>query len=107
MESNHLYRCPCCDYFALKLTLVVAYLGAVHSAEPNFRVNCGVGDCSEVYTKVTSYRTHLYRLHRDALFPANVRDDASQGENGSTTSAAPDLASEAGAGSSEEECNGT
>lgn len=84
MEDNPLFRCPCCDDFALKLTLVVAHLGAVHSAEPVLHVKCDIGDCSEVYIKVTSYRTYPYRVHRDVWLPANVPNVVSTGHEHDT-----------------------
>lgn len=57
-------RCP---FFSFQLTKVVTHIGLVHSAEPNLNVFCGIGGCANSYSNFSSYRSHLYRRHRDVL----------------------------------------
>lgn len=59
--------CPRCPYFSEQFTKVVNHIGVVHSGDDNFTVYCGIAGCTNSYNRFSSYKTHLYRCHRDLL----------------------------------------
>ncbi|XP_040069990.1 uncharacterized protein LOC120842871 [Ixodes scapularis] len=65
------HRCFLCPFFAEKLTRVVTHIAEVHSSQSNFVVRCGVDGCCQTYKVFQSYRSHLYRHHRQYLTPSD------------------------------------
>ncbi|KAH9359487.1 hypothetical protein HPB48_000441 [Haemaphysalis longicornis] len=59
--------CPRCPFYSHQFIKVVTHIGLAHSAEPNFRVFCGIGGCANSYRNFSSYKSHLYRCHRSFL----------------------------------------
>nr|XP_037286457.1 uncharacterized protein LOC119179483 [Rhipicephalus microplus] len=60
-------RCPRCPFSSPQFTKIVSHIGLAHSAEPGFRIFCGIGGCANTYKIFSSYRSHLYRQHKDVL----------------------------------------
>ncbi|XP_049519397.1 uncharacterized protein LOC125943886 [Dermacentor silvarum] len=60
-------HCSMCPFFSCQLARVITHVRRVHSAEPNFNVYCGIEGCANKYTNFNSYRSHLYRHHRNLL----------------------------------------
>lgn len=85
-------HCPRCPFFSFHFTRVVNHIGLVHSAEPNFRVFCGIGGCASSYTNFHSYRSHLYRQHRDVLAESgsNLQQQLHETAAGGRSSEPPD-----------------
>ena len=54
----------CHKFSARSLKSTIRHIGNVHSRDPNFLVNCGIGGCTQNYTNFTSFRSHVYRKHR-------------------------------------------
>ena len=46
---------------------VVRHLGTVHAHESAFYVECCVPGCPRTYTNFHSYKSHLYKKHRDVI----------------------------------------
>ena len=38
-----------------------------HRSDPQLCIVCGIGSCNEMYKNYDSYRTHVYRKHREYL----------------------------------------
>lgn len=43
---------------------VLRHIGAVHSYEPHFQVQCGIDSCPKTYKKYTSWRKHILHQHK-------------------------------------------
>lgn len=50
-------------------------MGAVHAHEANFRVTCGIASCPRSFTNFHTYKSHLYKRHREIL---QVSESAAQ-----------------------------
>ena len=62
--------CPICRMFASSTYgRVLRHIGEVHSFSPGFRIDCGLGPnkCPATYTKYSSFRSHVYKKHREEL----------------------------------------
>ena len=63
-------------------------MGDIHSFGPGLRVVCGLGpekNCPAAYTNINSFKSHVYKKHRNLLFPAiqrGIRDSNEAGEGG-------------------------
>ena len=64
--------CPLCRSFASNtFGGVLRHIGEVHSFTPGFRVECGLGpdrNCPATYTNYHSFRSHIYKKHREELY---------------------------------------
>lgn len=60
-------HCPRCPYFSDQFTKVLNHIGFVHGAENNFSILCGIDGCPSSYKLFSSYRTHIYRCHKQVL----------------------------------------
>lgn len=59
------FICSVCGVFASpSFGGVFRHISAEHSFEPNFQVKCGVNGCQATYKKLSSWKSHLYRLHK-------------------------------------------
>ncbi|KAM7310696.1 uncharacterized protein ISCGN_007604 [Ixodes scapularis] len=59
--------CPRCPYFSEQFTRVLTHIGVVHGGEDKFTVLCGINGCTNSYNQFVSYKSHIYRCHRDVL----------------------------------------
>ena len=63
-----MYLCTICDRFrGRSFAAVFRHIGANHRYDPGLSIRCGIQSCPETYTKFESFRSHLYRKHRDVL----------------------------------------
>ena len=46
---------------------VLRHIGEVHKHDPYFFIRCGIVHCPQTYKNYDSFRSHVYRKHRDAL----------------------------------------
>ena len=71
--SRDKYACPLCHEFArTTYKAILRHIGEVHSFSPDFHIECGLGRdtrCPATYTNYVSFRSHVYKKHRDELFP--------------------------------------
>ncbi len=67
-SSSSYFECwICSDFTSSSMKSVVRHIGCAHSCDPNFRVLCGINQCRRVYTNFSSFRSHLYRKHKEEL----------------------------------------
>ena len=59
--------CPFCNFRIVNLSSLLSHLRYVHSNDPGFFVTCRVDGCTNTYVKYASFRTHVYRHHKDHL----------------------------------------
>lgn len=66
--ENNMYVCTICDQFrGRSFAAVLRHIGASHRYDPGLSIRCGIRSCPETYTKFESFRSHVYRKHRDVL----------------------------------------
>ena len=63
-----MYVCTICDKFAGRsFAAVLRHIGSSHRYDPGLRIRCGIKSCPETYTVFESFRSHVYRKHREEL----------------------------------------
>ena len=83
-------HCPLCESFAAPhMKGVVRHIGLMHSHESGFRVTCGVGGCTCLYTKFSSYKKHMYTKHRDVLCVSTERCSSNMADSSLVVSTMP------------------
>ena len=71
------FVCTLCSQFAARTYLpVLSHIGFVHRFGATKRIECGIDGCPASYTTNTyeSFRSHVYRKHRDVLYSQDVED---------------------------------
>lgn len=64
-----MYVCTICNLFAgQSFSTVLRHMGT-HRYNPGLRILCGINSCTEHYDNFESFRSHVYRKHREALAP--------------------------------------
>lgn len=77
-ECERKHVCPLCGQFARRTYQgVLRHIGEVHRFSPDFFISCGlpcspldgsaVVKCPATYTKYESFRSHVYKKHREVL----------------------------------------
>ena len=66
-KSSVPVECSLCGFFSPNLTQHVSHLRLVHSQDPNFSTDCGIGSCSKRFSTFAAFNTHIYRHHRSEL----------------------------------------
>lgn len=62
------FLCSICHQFASPtFGGVFRHVGSVHAFEYNFNVRCGISGCEATFKKFSSWRSHIYRKHRQEL----------------------------------------
>lgn len=62
------WKCPICVIFiAVTLRILMRHIFSEHSYKPDFRVECSVSGCKQVYRKYNSYYRHTMKYHLDML----------------------------------------
>ena len=63
-----MYVCQLCNHFAsLSYDSVLRHIGAVHSHQSGFRVQCGFDSCPRILTNYHAFRRHLRKKHSYCL----------------------------------------
>ena len=65
--------CSLCNFRAPTLNLYVSRLRSVHAEDSDFYVECDIDGCVNKYEKCSSFISHVYRNHREALLVADSR----------------------------------
>lgn len=79
-----MFTCTICTRFVGKsFAAVLRHIGTAHRYDPGLSIKCGIMSCPGVYTNFESFRSHVYRKHREELFLSNGEsscntEDASQ-----------------------------
>jgi len=73
-----MFSCPRCGLIGFTgIRQVILHLASVHSSERNFQVVCnfskGCGSCCSVFHSVASFRSHIYKYHKNLL--SGIQDD--------------------------------
>ena len=56
-----------------------------HRFDPNLSIKCGVNSCTEKYTNYESFRSHVYRKHKELVYHTDATDTSeSRGTEDST-----------------------
>ena len=64
-----MYVCTICHEFAGRsFAVVLRHIGYSHRYDPGLRIRCGIKSCPETYTNFESFRSHVYRKHREELY---------------------------------------
>lgn len=64
-----MYVCSLCNRFrGSNFAAVLRHIGNTHRFDPGFFISCGLRFCPATYTNYESFRSHVYRKHRDELF---------------------------------------
>lgn len=62
------WKCPICVIFtAVTLRTLIRHIFSEHLYKPDFRVECRVSGCKQVYRKYNSYYRHTMKFHLDML----------------------------------------
>ena len=86
-----MFVCNICNSFAgQSFSAVLRHMGN-HRFDPGLSIPCGIDSCPEVYKNYESFRSHVYRKHREVLGPestqAEDRITGIRSQNGDTESA--------------------
>ena len=67
--DKSMFVCTLCSHFAGRgFSDVLCHIGTTHRYDPGLSIRCGIRACPKVYTNFESFRSHVYRKHRDELF---------------------------------------
>ena len=74
------FYCQICRKFSRRCYLgVLQHIRVVHSFEPDFHILCGLdNDCPATYTVYESFRSHVYKKHRELLVSDSFDDNCYQ-----------------------------
>lgn len=64
-----MFVCSICNKFGgNSFSAVLRHMGEIHRHDPSLHIRCGVDRCPQTYTNYESFRSHVYRKHRDVLY---------------------------------------
>ena len=73
-----MFTCTICTHFVGKsFAAVLRHIGTAHRYDPGLSIKCGIKSCPGVFTNFESFRSHVYRKHREELFLPNGDDTRS------------------------------
>lgn len=65
-----MFICSICNLFGGKsYAAVLRHIGEVHRFDPGLKIRCGINRCPQTYDNFESFRSHVYRKHRETLHP--------------------------------------
>ena len=80
-----MFNCPKCFVSKAGITKLIQHLHLMHPLE---RVDCGLGGCPVTLANPSSFRTHVYKKHREVVFqnhtetePVTAIEEADSQEN--------------------------
>lgn len=63
-----MYVCSICNLFkGNDFSAVLRHIGEIHRYDPSLVIRCGIDRCPQTYMNFESFRSHIYRKHRDVL----------------------------------------
>ena len=76
------FVCSLCHQFASPTFRgVFKHIGIIHSFEPNFKVTCGISGCEATFTVYSSWRSHIYRKHRNEMLETSTIQEPEEVSN--------------------------
>lgn len=77
-----MFFCSICNLFGgNSFSAVLRHMGEIHRYDPGLVILCGIGRCPQTYKNYESFRSHVYRKHREVLHSPPSSNDT--GENAS------------------------
>ena len=78
MEHQTWYICSVCkSYTRSNYKSVLGHM-RIHKFDPNLSLKCGINSCPEEYTVYESFRSHVYRKHRELLYTDTTNNEEDQ-----------------------------
>lgn len=75
-----MFVCSICNLFGgHTFAAVLRHIGEIHRYDPGLVIRCGIGQCPQTYTKYESFRSHVYRKHRETIHSLSSANSASEG----------------------------
>ena len=65
-QRNLVYSCRMCPFESSTPQLQLRHLRTVHSNDPRFSAQCGLGGCSYIAKTFSAYYSHIFRNHPDS-----------------------------------------
>ena len=74
-----MFVCPVCSKFeGSHLGHLLSHIGVKHSSDLQFFITCGLDNCPQTYSDFGSFRSHVYRKHRNLMHePGQTVSDGS------------------------------
>ena len=88
MPCEERYVCTICNSFASTSFRAVFRHMSDHRCDPGLHIVCGINSCNEMYKNYDSYRTHVYRKHRETLLSI-PRQELSIGHGSNSAHSSP------------------
>ena len=57
------YKCPMCHFKSPTMARNLSHLRLLHSSDPRFSVQCGIGGCAYTGRSFSALYSHIYRRH--------------------------------------------
>lgn len=63
-----MFVCQICNLFGgSTFSAVLRHMGEIHRYDPGLVIRCGLSRCPQTYSNYESFRSHVYRKHREML----------------------------------------
>lgn len=73
-EQSKMYVCTICNSFVGQtFSATLRHMGS-HHFDPGLLIQCGINSCTEQYKNFGSFRSHVYRKHREVLVSVDGGD---------------------------------
>ena len=69
--------CLCSSFSGHLFSAILRHIGEIHQHDPNLTIECGIEGCPQTYKNFESFRSHVYRKHRDVLHLQTERSHTS------------------------------
>lgn len=77
-----MFVCPLCNNFGgNSYSAVLRHIGEIHRHDPSLHIECGIEQCPQTYKNFESFRSHVYRKHRDVLHLVESRSQTDGSES--------------------------
>lgn len=75
-----MFVCSICNLFgANTYAAVLRHIGLIHRYDPGLHICCGIDHCPQTYSNYESFRSHVYRKHRNELHPPSSTNETGDG----------------------------
>lgn len=77
-----MFLCSLCNNFGgQSFSTVLRHIGETHRHDPCFQIQCGLDQCPQTYKNFESFRSHVYRKHRDVLYSCSSEEGSESSWN--------------------------
>lgn len=76
--------CTFCSKEVVNASVFLRHVSVFHRSDPNFFLSCGIDRCQVTFRRYSSFTSHIYRKHQDALWnkAPNTTENVFHGRNG-------------------------